>query len=99
MAKLEVKVRNEKREKVVYENDFLPARKYREYLAMQADIEEKQLSETEALDIQLNFISSLFEGLTIDKMYDGMNMKEINNLIADVFVELIGGEAEKKETE
>lgn len=97
MAKLEVRVRNEKGEKVVFENDFLPVRKYREYLEMQEKIETDSLNESDSLELQLNFISSLFEGLTVDKMYDGMTMRELNDLISNVFIELIGGDTEKKE--
>lgn len=97
MAKLEVRVRNENGEKVVFENDFLPVRKYREYLEMQEKIETDGLNESDSLELQLNFISSLFEGLTVDKMYDGMTMKELNDLISNVFIELIGGDTEKKE--
>lgn len=97
MAKLEVRVRNEKGEKVVFENDFLPVRKYREYLEMQEKIEADGLNESDSLEMQLNFISSLFDGLTVDKMYDGMTMRELNDLISNVFIELIGGDTEKKE--
>lgn len=97
MAKLEVRVRNENGEKVVFENDFLPVRKYREYLEMQEKIETDSLNESDSLELQLNFISSLFEGLTVDKMYDGMTMRELNDLISNVFIELIGGDTEKKE--
>ena len=70
MSILEIKVRNEKGEKVVYENSYLPVSKYREYLEMAARHEDKELMLSEAvkLDEQLSFIASLFEGLTVDVM-------------------------------
>lgn len=97
MSLLEIKVRNEKGEKIVYENDYLPVRKYREFLELQVELDEAGLSEAEKLDRQLNFIASLFPGLTAEKMYDGLEMSELNKIISDVFVKLVGGETDPKE--
>ncbi|HEL2382889.1 TPA: hypothetical protein ACGORU_001426 [Streptococcus suis] len=99
MSILEIKVRNEKGEKVVYENSYLPVSKYREYLEMAARHEDKEhpLSEAVKLDEQLSFIASLFEGLTVDAMYSGLEMAELNDIIGRVFVKLIGGEGDPKE--
>lgn len=100
MSTLEIKVRNSSGEKVVYENTFLPVSKYREYLEMSARHEDKalELSEAEKLDEQLNFIASLFPGLTTQSMYEGLEMSELNDIISKVFVKLIGGNDDPKET-
>ncbi|HFI0238318.1 TPA: hypothetical protein ACGPBH_001087 [Streptococcus suis] len=94
MSILEIKVRNEKGEKVVYENSYLPVSKYREYLEMSARHEDKELALAEAvkLDEQLSFIASIFDGLTVEAMYQGLEMAELNEIIGKVFVKLIGGE-------
>ncbi|KKF47133.1 baseplate protein [Streptococcus phage Javan629] len=99
MALIEVKVRNDRGEKVVYSNGFLPVRKYREYLELQAKKEEGNLNESQALELELEFIASLFEGLTIDKMYDGLTMAELNELIVKVFTELVGGDVDDPKDE
>ncbi|HFI0634097.1 TPA: hypothetical protein ACGO2G_000560 [Streptococcus suis] len=98
MSILEIKVRNEKGEKVVYENSYLPVSKYREYLEMLARHEDKELALAEAvkLDEQLSFIASIFDGLTVDDMYQGLEMAELNEIIGKVFVKLIGGEDSPK---
>lgn len=99
MSILEIKVRNENGQKVAYENSYLPVSKYREYLEMSARHEDKELALPEAikLDEQLSFIASLFEGLTVDDMYSGLEMAELNDIIGKVFVKLIGGEGDPKE--
>lgn len=96
MSTIEVKVRNEKGEKVVYENHYMPVSKYREYLEMQTKLENADIPEFEKLDIQLQFIASLFDGLTVEAMYDGLEMSELNEIISDVFVKLVGGESDPK---
>lgn len=99
MSILEIKVRNENGQKVAYENSYLPVSKYREYLEMSARHEDKELALPEAikLDEQLSFIASLFESLTVDDMYSGLEMAELNDIIGKVFVKLIGGEGDPKE--
>ncbi|MDY4510974.1 phage tail assembly chaperone G [Streptococcus hyovaginalis] len=96
MSTIEIKVRNEKGEKVVYENHYMPVSKYREYLEMQTKLENADIPEFEKLDIQLQFIASLFDGLTVEAMYDGLEMSELNEIISDVFVKLVGGESDPK---
>lgn len=96
MSKLEIKVRNEQGQKVAYENDFLPVRKYREYLELQAEIDTQEVSEAEKLDKQLEFIAGLFPDLTVDAMYAGLEMSELNQIISDVFVKLVGGDTDPK---
>ncbi|AXQ79424.1 hypothetical protein DDV21_010215 [Streptococcus chenjunshii] len=96
MATIEIKVRNEKGQKVAYENDYMPVSKYREYLEMEADIANKGWSEAEKLDVQLKFIASLFEGLTVEDMYNGLEMSELNKIIGTVFVKLVGGDPDPK---
>lgn len=96
MSTIEIKVRNEKGEKVVYENHYMPVSKYREYLEMQTKLENVDIPEFEKLDIQLQFIASLFDGLTVEAMYDGLEMSELNEIISDVFVKLVGGESDPK---
>ena len=99
MSVLEIKVRNEQGQKVAYENRYLPVAKYREYLEMAARHEDKDLGLSEAvkLDEQLTFIAGLFDGLTADAMYAGLEMGELNDIISQVFVKLIGGEPDPKE--
>lgn len=96
MSTIEIKVRNEKGEKVVYENNYMPVSKYREYLEMQAKLDNAEIPEYEKLDVQLQFIASLFEGLTVEAMYEGLEMSELNEIIADVFVKLVGGDSDPK---
>lgn len=96
MSTIEIKVRNEKGEKVVYENHYMPVSKYREYLEMQAKIDDDEVPEYEKLDLQLQFIASLFDGLTVETMYEGLEMSELNDIISDVFVKLIGGDSDPK---
>ncbi|MGQ9412209.1 phage tail assembly chaperone G [Streptococcus pluranimalium] len=96
MSTIEIKVRNEKGEKVVYENHYMPVSKYREYLEMQTKLENNDIPEFEKLDIQLQFIASLFDGLSVEAMYDGLEMSELNEIISDVFVKLVGGESDPK---
>lgn len=98
MATLEIKVRNQKGEKVVFENDFIPVAKYREYLEMVARHEDEGLALSEAvkLDEQLVFIASLFPGLDSELMYQGLEMAELNEIIGKIFVRLIGAEDDPK---
>lgn len=98
MATLEIKVRNQKGEKVVFENDFIPVAKYREYLEMVARHEDEGLALSEAvkLDDQLVFIASLFPGLDSELMYQGLEMAELNEIIGKIFVRLIGAEDDPK---
>ncbi|CQR24577.1 hypothetical protein BN1356_00921 [Streptococcus varani] len=98
MSILEIKVRNEQGQKVAYENSYLPVLKYREYLEMAARHEDSDLGITEAekLDEQLTFIASLFDGLTVDAMYSGIEMAELNDIISKVFIKLIGGDNDPK---
>lgn len=97
MSVLEIKVRNKDGEKVVYENQFMPVRKYRDYLELQVRLTDSDLSEADKLEEQLTFITSLFPGLTVEAMYDGLEMSELNDIIARVFTKLIGGDADPKE--
>lgn len=99
MAKLSFTVENENGEKVLFEKEKLVARYYRNWLILDAELAEGDFDEREKLDKQLEFICSMFPKLTVDKMYDGMDMREINNLIADVFVEMIGSDTQKKDQE
>lgn len=101
MSVLEIKVRNKQGQKVAYENTYLPVAKYREYLEMVARHEDKEteLSEATKLDEQLAFIASLFDGLTVDDMYSGLEMSELNDILGKVFVKLIGGENDPKESD
>lgn len=97
MSTIEIKVRNKNGEKVVYENHYMPVSKYRDYLKMQAKLDSSDIPEYEKLDIQLQFIASLFDGLTVESMYEGLEMGELNNIISDVFVKLIGGSDDPKD--
>lgn len=92
MSTIEIKVRNDKGEKVVYECDFVPVAKYRDYLAMSARHEDQELglSEADKLDEQLIFIASLFPGLDSETMYRGLEMSELNEIIGKIFARLIG---------
>lgn len=97
MSKLEIKVRNEQGQKVAYENNFLPVRKYREFLELQVELDDKELSEAGKLDKQLEFIASLFPDLTVEAMYDGLETAELNEIISEVFVKLVGGDTDPKQ--
>lgn len=92
MSTIEIKVRNDKGEKVVYENDYIPLSKYREYLVMSARHENTELglSETEKFDEQVTFIASLFPGLDSEMIYNGLEMSDFNDVVAKVFTRLIG---------
>lgn len=101
MSTLEIKVRNKEGQRVAYECDFLPVYKYREYLEMSARHEDKEnpMPEAEKLDEQLTFIASIFPGLSSDEMYQGLEMSELNDIIGKVFVRLIGGDPDPKESD
>ena len=101
MSTLEIRVRNTEGKKEVYECDYVPVSKYREYLEMAARHEDKDLnlSEAEKLDEQLTFIASLFKDLSSDQLYDGLEMSELNEIIGKVFVRLIGGDSDPKESD
>ncbi|HER2997510.1 TPA: hypothetical protein VJ367_001067 [Streptococcus pyogenes] len=92
MAILEIKIKNETGEKVVKECKNLTVRDYRDYLVLQQELSDSNAPEYEKLDKQLEFIVGLFDGLTVDMMYDKLNMYELNNILADVYVKLIGGD-------
>ncbi|MGT2767813.1 phage tail assembly chaperone G [Streptococcus dysgalactiae] len=92
MAILEIKIKNESGEKVVKECKNLTVRDYRDYLVLQQELSDSNAPEYEKLDRQLEFIVGLFDGLTVDMMYDKLNMYELNSILADVYVKLIGGE-------
>lgn len=92
MAILEIKIKNETGEKVVKECKNLTVRDYRDYLVLQQELSDSNAPEYEKLDKQLEFIVGLFDGLTVDMMYDKLNMYELNKILADVYVKLIGGD-------
>ncbi|MFU1594204.1 hypothetical protein MP619_04955 [Streptococcus dysgalactiae] len=92
MAILEIKITNDAGEKVVKECKNLTVRDYRDYLVLQQELSDSNAPEYEKLDKQLEFIVGLFDGLTVDMMYDKLNMYELNNILADVYVKLIGGD-------
>lgn len=98
MSTLKIHVRNENGEKVQYENNFVPVSKYLEYLDMQAELEDetKGLTEHQKMVKQIEFIASLFQGLTLEKMVNGLEMSELNNIVGEVFVKLVGGEPDPK---
>lgn len=92
MAILEIKITNDAGEKVVKECKNLTVRDYRDYLVLQQELSDSNAPEYEKLDKQLEFIVGLFDGLAVDMMYDKLNMYELNNILADVYVKLIGGD-------
>ncbi|EOI9074973.1 TPA: hypothetical protein VIU19_001773 [Streptococcus pyogenes] len=92
MAILEIKITNDAGEKVVKECKPLTVRDYRDYLVLQQELSDSDAPEYAKLDSQLEFIVGLFEGLTVDMMYDKLNMYELNSILADVYVKLIGGD-------
>lgn len=98
MSKLVIKAKNEAGKTEIYENDFLPVRKYRDYLELQKQLLDENTSETEGLDLQLNFIASLFEGLTVEQMLDGMTMKQLNEAISNILVVIMGGDIDPKQS-
>ncbi|HEQ4751852.1 TPA: hypothetical protein VG240_001078 [Streptococcus pyogenes] len=92
MAILEIKITNDAGEKVVKECKPLTVRDYRDYLVLQQELSDSDAPEYAKLDSQLEFIVGLFEELTVDMMYDKLNMYELNSILADVYVKLIGGD-------
>ncbi|HEM9634172.1 TPA: hypothetical protein U3L57_000075 [Streptococcus agalactiae] len=97
MSLLKIEVRNSNSQKVVYENSFMPVSKYRDYLEMQKDLSGEKFSEAEKLDKQLDFIVSLFPGLKIEDLYNGLEMSELNDIIQKVFLKLVGEDIDPKE--
>ncbi|HEL0000855.1 hypothetical protein KUG02_05605 [Streptococcus equi subsp. zooepidemicus] len=92
MAILEIKITNDSGEKVVKECKNLTVRDYRDYLVLQQELSDSDAPEYEKLDKQLEFVVGLFDGLTVDMLYDKLNMYELNSILADVYVKLIGGD-------
>ncbi|HHU5229390.1 TPA: phage tail assembly chaperone G [Streptococcus agalactiae] len=80
MSDLEIKIKNDNGELVVKECKSLTVRDYRNYLIMQDELAKGDDPEHVKLDKQLTFMASLFEGLTVDMLYDKYNMYELNML-------------------
>lgn len=98
MDLLEIKVRNDRGERVAYTCDYLPMSKYRDYLQMQVELEAKSdVTEQERLEAQTGFIAGLFPGLTAEALYEGVEMSEFNDITSRVFVRLVGASPDPKD--
>ncbi len=78
-------------ETVVKTCQFIPARKYLEYLELEESIELGGEKASEVINKRLEFIVSLFGGLTVDDLYDGLSTKELPIVTEEVIMAILGG--------
>lgn len=89
MATVKIEILNKKNEPVVYRSVEITTRHYRDFLQMNADI-EKESSEVEKLNKQLDFIASLFDKVTIDMLLDQTDMTQIYEIFSTLYSHLVG---------
>lgn len=87
---LEIRFKKGKDE-VVKTCQFIPARKYLEYLEIEESIDQGDEKPSEVLNKRLKFIVSLFDGLTVDDLYDGLSTKELPIVTQEVVMAILGG--------
>lgn len=90
---LRLELRNEKRQKVVHEQDFVSGRKVREVLELMDQFAGGEVkTEVEALDKKVEFVSSLFKEVTTDDIYDGLEGPKLLKTLDEVIDQVLGRE-------
>ncbi|WEG14156.1 hypothetical protein PU629_07265 [Pullulanibacillus sp. KACC 23026] len=90
---LRIELRNKQGEKVVKEQEFVPARKVREVLEMLDDFASGEVTkEVEALDRKVEFVAGLFPNMTTDDIYDGLKSSELLKELDNVIDQVLGRE-------
>lgn len=97
MAKtIRIELLNENGQKVVHEQSKVTARKMREALEIQQEIEKDGVT-PEILDLMVEFVASTFENVTSDMVWDGLMSWQLNDEINRVMSEIMGTEENLQE--
>lgn len=90
---IRIELRNEKGKKEATEKDFVSGRKVREVLEMLDDFASGEVtSEVEALDRKVTFVAGLFDDLTTDDIYDGIDSSELLKTLDNIIDQVLGRE-------
>lgn len=100
MSVIELKLRTKEGKTEYYSCDFIPARKYLEYLKMEEELENERFTSIQAVEKRTEFVASIFDGVTTEDLYDGLSAVELTKALTDVTNEILGiGDADPKEIE
>ena len=100
MSVIELKLRTKEGKVEYYSCDFVPARKYLEYLKMEEELENKRFTSIQAVEKRTAFVASVFEGVKAEDLYDGLSAVELTQALTDITNEIMGiGDADPKESE
>ena len=89
MAKVQFTIKNEKGEDVLKTSKEITTMDYRDYLIMNEAM-SKDVSDVEKLDKQLDFIASLFEDVTVERLLKYTDFARIIEIFADIYAHLVG---------
>lgn len=97
---LRIEIYNKKHEKVVKEQDFIPARKVRQvFEIMDSFVSGEVTSDVEALDKKVEFVAGLFKNVTSDDIYDGIEAPKLIETLDKVIDQVLGREKKTVEDE
>lgn len=90
MAKVEFFIKNEAGKEEVRRSKEITTRDYRDYLVMNDRLENGGLNEVQKLDAQLEFISGLFEDVTVEELLEHTDFAQIFEIFVKVYEHLVG---------
>lgn len=100
MSVIELKLRTKEGKTEYYSCDFIPARKYLEYLKMEEELEQKRVTTVQAVEKRTKFVASIFEGITAEDLYNGLTSVELTKVLTDIVNEIMGiGDDDPKQSE
>lgn len=95
MAKIEFFIRNEAGKEEVRRSKEITTRDYRDFLVMNEQIESGNLNEVEKLDAQLEFLSGLFEDVTVEELLEHTDYAQIFEIFVKVYEHLVGSASQE----
>ncbi|MBJ6745203.1 hypothetical protein JEQ21_01790 [Streptococcus sp. 121] len=95
MAKVEFFIKNEAGKEEIRRSKEITTRDYRDYLVMNEQIENGNLNEVEKLDAQLEFLSGLFEDVTVEELLEHTDYAQLFEIFVKVYEHLVGNPSQE----
>lgn len=87
--------KNEAGKEEVRRSKEITTRDYRDYLVMNEQIESGNLNEVEKLDAQLEFLSGLFEDVTVEELLEHTDYAQLFEIFVKVYEHLVGSPSQE----